>query len=127
VREDGSCGATLTYPIKGYPWRRNVVRSYEFPSLGEARAALLFAEVHRIRQQHPEQCLSGDELFSDSSEKANGIARDRATGTPCWTIGIFVEGAPPDEYFSMREDSDALAASALYRTISELVEPYEKL
>ena len=28
--KEGRCGATLTYPIKGYPWRNNVVKSYEF-------------------------------------------------------------------------------------------------
>lgn len=124
--ENGSSGATFTYPIRGYPWRHNVVKSYAF-SLGETTTALLFAEVHRLKAQHPEQCLTNDLLWSDSSEKANGITRDRATGTLCYTIGIMVEHDTPEADFSMREDSEALRSSDLYKIISKLIEPYEKL
>lgn len=31
ITEEG-CGATFTYPIKGMPWRRNVVKSFRFDS-----------------------------------------------------------------------------------------------
>jgi hypothetical protein len=127
VHEDGRCGATLTYPIKGHPWRRNVMRSYAFPPLGKETRDLLFAEVHRMRREHPEQCLASKQLWSDTSERANGITRDKATGTLCWTLGILVEGGPPAEYFAMREDSEVLVASALYTTICRLIEPFEKL
>ena len=31
LSEDGNGGALITYPIKGCPWRRNVMRSFSFP------------------------------------------------------------------------------------------------
>src|SRR5687767_11131986 len=86
VNVEGRCGATFTYPIKGYPWCHNVVKSYEF-DVPEQTKDLLFAEVARIRAEHPGECLSNDQLWSDSSEKANGITRDRSTGKLCYTIG----------------------------------------
>ena len=123
---DGRCGATLTYPIKGYPWRNNVVKSYEFSLDAEAIDAL-FAEVHRIRKEHSGQCLSHDQLYSDATEKANGITRDRITGTLCYTISILRENGPPEEQFALREDSPALLSSALFQVISSLIAPHESL
>jgi hypothetical protein len=125
VNANGKCGATFTYPIKGYPWRRNVMRSYEF-ELSEETKALLFAEVRRIRVEHLEECLSNDQLWNDSSETANGITRDRNTGKLCYTIGIFRENHETDEWYALREDSKALVTSSLYKIISGLIEPHEK-
>jgi hypothetical protein len=126
VDKEGRCGATFTYPIKGYPWRRNVVRSFEF-QVGEDTKAMLFAEVRRIREEHPEECLANDQLWSDQSEKANGITRDKLGGKLCYTIAIIREDGGYEEYFAMREDSKALLTSSLYKIISRLIEPYEKL
>jgi hypothetical protein len=123
---EGRCGATLTYPIKGYPWRNNVVKSYEFKLDQEAIDAL-FAEVHRIRKEHPDQCLTHEQLWSDATEKANGITRDRGTGTLCYTISIFRDDGPPEEQFALREDSPALLSSKLFQVISSLIAPYETL
>jgi len=124
--KDGRCGATLTYPIKGYPWRNNVVKNYDF-NLDRPTIDLLFAEVLRIRKEHPDECLAREQLWSDAGEKANGITRDRATGTLCCTISILDDLTHPLEQYSMREDSTALLNSALFQTISKLIEPYEKL
>jgi hypothetical protein len=126
VNVEGRCGADLTYPIKGYPWRHNVVKSYEF-DLPKETSALLFAEVARIRAEHPAECLPPDQLWSDTSEKANGITRDRGTGRLCYTIGVFHSDGQPIEQFSMREDSPALLNSRLYQIISALIAPYEEL
>jgi hypothetical protein len=123
---DGRCGATLTYPIKGYPWRRNVVKHYEF-HLDPATIDLLFAEVPRIRQEYPDQCLTGDQLWSDTREKANGITRDHKTGTLCYTIYIVGENAMPTEQYALRENSTALLSSALFSVVSGLIAPYERL
>ncbi len=112
--------------MKGYPWRRNVMRSYEF-SLSEETKALLFAEVQRLRTEHPEECLSNDQLWNDSSEKANGITRDRKTGKLCYTIRVYGDDDERGDFFSMCEDSEALVNSALYKTIAVLIEPHEKL
>ena len=125
VTAEGRCGATMTYPIRGYPWRRNVRKSYEF-QLSADEQALLFAEVRRLKAEHPVECLSNEELWSDSSEKANGITRDRRTNTLCHTIGISATGEPGwREYFAMRENSAALLNSVLHRKISRLIAPYE--
>jgi hypothetical protein len=125
IDADGKCGATLTYPIKGYPWRRNVMKHYVF-HLSEGETASLVAEVRRLKAEHPKECLSNDQLWSDPSEKANGITRDQSTGTLCHTIGIFEDDGHWEEHFAMREDSDALLTSSLYRTISRLIGPHEK-
>jgi hypothetical protein len=124
--EDGSAGAILTYPIKGMPWRRNVMRSYQF-SLDAPTLSVLFSEPKRIQAEFPASCLSGEALWSDSTEKANGITRDRATGTLCYTIGIMVEYGEPEEYFALRENDPALTQSVLFQVISKLVTPYERL
>ncbi len=126
IASDGRCGATLTYPIKGMPWRRNVRRTYEF-NLPEETRSLLFAEIHRIRAEYPAECLSNEQLLSDRSEKANGITRDRATRTLCYSVAIYAEPGNPEESYALRETSKALSESALYRTISALIAPYEKL
>jgi hypothetical protein len=102
------------------------MKSYEF-NLPEETKALLFAEIHRIRADYPAECLSNEQLWSDSSEIANGITRDRATGTLCYSVAIYVEGGKPEESYALRENSKALSESALYRTISALIAPYEKL
>jgi hypothetical protein len=87
----------------------------------------LFAEVHRIRREHPEQCLSHEQLWSDSTEKANGITRDKVTGTLCYSIAIFSEPGIAEESFALRENSSALLDSVLYQVVSELIAPYERL
>ena len=113
IDASGRCGATLTYPIKGYPWRNNIMKSFEF-SLSDEQSVALFAEVRRLKAQHPQDCLTDDQLWSDLSEKgANGITRDRSTGTLCHTIGIIGDGGQFEEYFSMHEDSEALLNSSL--------------
>jgi hypothetical protein len=126
VNPEGRCGATFTYPIKGYPWRRNVIRSYAFDITPETRE-LLFDEVHRILVEFPAECLAEDALYSDTAERANGITRDRLTHTLCYTVGIFLKGGKPEDNYSIRESSPALLNSQLYKIVSALIAPYEKL
>ena len=124
--ENGRCGATLTYPIKGYPWRKNIFKNHEF-GLDKETKSLLFLEVKRIRNEFPEECLSNNELWSDHSEKANAITRDVTTNTLCHTIGVCHGSNEWDEYFSIRENSIALINSELYKIISKQIAPYEIL
>lgn len=124
--ENGGAGAILTYPIKGMPWRRNVMKSHQFP-LSTETLSLLLSEPKRIRLAFPASCLGADALWSDSTEKANVITRDRTSGSLCYTVGIMVEHGGPEEYFSLKEDDPALIESELYRVISRLIAPYEKL
>lgn len=126
INREGRCGATLTYPIKGHPWRRNVVKSYQFEVSPEAKA-LMFAEVERIRTEHPSECLRYEQLWNDSSEKANGILRDRSSGKLCYSIAILQPDGPALEQYALREDSAALLNSRLYQIVAGLIAPYEKL
>lgn len=126
VNANGQCGAFFTYPIKGYPWRRNLTRGFEF-ILSKDTKVLLFSEVHRLRKDHPNECLANDQLWSDTTEKANGIIRDRSSGVLCYTIGIYSADGKRKEYFAMREDSVALLSSELFKVITSLLAPHEGL
>ena len=126
LTKGGKCGAMLTYPIKGYPWRRNIIKNYEF-SLSENTQELMFSEVYRILDEYPEECLNNDQLWSDSSEKANVIIRDNETGKLCYSIGTYQDNCDWEQYFSIRENSEALINSELYKTVSKIIAPYEKL
>lgn len=123
--EAATCGATLTYPIKGLPWRRNIMRSYSF-ELEMGVIGLLFAEISRIRREWPEECLS-EGLWSDFTDKANTVTRDRATGTLCYTLGISRGDGSTEDYYCLRENSEALLSSKIFNTFSVLTSPYELL
>ena len=128
--EGGKLGATLTYPIKGMPWRRNIMKHFEF-AVCPKTVALLFSEVFRLRREHSKECLGEHSLWSDFSEKANAITRDRRSNTLCYSIAVWRDGAifdeQVDEQYSMREDSEALLSSDLYKIISHLIRPHEIL
>lgn len=124
AEESGQCGAILTYPILGMPWRRNIIKSFSF-DIGAATGAKLFAEVTRLRDEHPGECLPVEELWNDTSEKGNGITRDRASGTLCYSICVQRDDGSFDPEYSIKEDSGPFLASDLYRIIAELVDPYE--
>jgi hypothetical protein len=102
------------------------MKSYSF-SIDQETKELLFSEIRRLKREHPEECLSSDMLWSDTSEKANGITRDRATNTLCYTFGIMVEHGDPEEYYAMKENSEALLSSQLFKTISKLIHPHESI
>ena len=125
--EGGKCGATLTYPIQGMPWRRNIIKSFEF-DVGAEAAEQLFSEVTRLRMEHPRECLTNvNKLWNDTSEKGNGIARDRRSGTSCWSIVIARDDGGFDEQYFIKENSDALLNPALYRVVTDLVAEHERL
>ena len=126
IDADGRSGVTLTYPIKGHPWRRNPSRSYIF-DLAQETKDLLFEEVYRIQREFPWECVGYDHLYNDMSEKVNGILRDRRTHTSCHLIQTFTQTHAVEVQYALRESSPALVDSVLYKTISELIAPYEIL
>ena len=87
-------------------------------------ASVLFLEISEIRKKFPGKCLT-EHLWSDTSEKANGITRDVATNTLCYTMGIYDIDGKPIEHYSLRETSLALLGSKLYNTVAELIANYE--
>ena len=122
----GNCTATFTYPKKGLSWRRNTIKTYAF-DLDEPLRAVLFNEVERLRRDAPDECLGDAMLWSDTSEIANAITRDRKSGKLCVEIAVVKQGGEVTQRYSMREDSPALLSSILYKTISSLIQPYEKI
>lgn len=126
LKRDGKCGAIMTYPIRGHPWRGNPVHSYEFQLTSE-EAIELFEEVAAMRNRYPDQCLDNQVLWSDQSEKANGITRHRKTDKLCHTLAIYRASGEAVVYFCMEEDSPALCSSRLYRTVTALIAAHENL
>lgn len=125
--ENGKCGAILTYPISGMPWRRNIMKSFAF-DIGAAMAERIFSDVTRLRLEHPHECITNHRLlWNDTSERANGITRDRNSGALCYSIAIHHDDGGFDEQYSIKENADALLKSALYRLVSDLVAPHERL
>jgi hypothetical protein len=123
---DSGAGATLTYPLKGVPWRKNPMKHVTF-DLTAGMVENLFESAWKIKEITPEECLAADRLWNDVSEKANGITRDRESNTLCYSISIFELGASPDLQFSIRESSQALKNSLLFKTVAELIRPYEAI
>jgi len=119
ISEDGGCGAGLWFPIPGMTWRYTRQRAFA-DQLDLSIAARLLDEVKTLPIQFPEECLSTDELWADSSEQANSITRDRATNTLCLTLDYWENGQ--HHYFRMRENSPALCDSELFRVVSSLVQ-----
>jgi hypothetical protein len=125
IERDGRCSAIITYPIKGFPWRRNPMKIYEF-HIGPRCASELFTEVLGLRERFPSDCLTDDILWSDHTEAgSNAVTRD-SEGISCHTIYIQSPNGY-DTYYSMREGSEALQQSKLFATITELISPYETL
>ncbi len=127
LSRDGRCGATMTYPIEGFPWRRNPSKSFEF-EIDPELTKTLFDEVADMQEAHPDHCLTDDVLWCDHSEKANGITRDQKTDTLCHTIAIYDgDWQSTRHYYSMKEDSDVLRSSKLFETVMSLIKPHERL
>ena len=126
LERDGRCGAIMIYPIRGYPWRRNPVRTYEF-HLTPEQAHELFEEVSTMPDRFPDECLNDEALWSDHAEKANGITRHGQTGKLCHTLAIYRAPGTAAVYFAMEEDSPALRDSNVYRTLMKLVASHETL
>ena len=91
------------------------------------RRVELFAEVSTMPERYPNECLMDDALWSDHSEKANGITRHRSTGKLCHTLAIYRAPGKAAVYFSMEEDSPALCCSRVYRIVAALIAPHERI
>ena len=121
LSEDGNCGAGLYFPIPGMTWRHT--RRKEFSATlepGVVQAVLNDAVTLPVR--FPNECLTTDECWADTSEPANSITRDSRTNTVCLTIDVWERGQR--NYYRMRENSAALNNSELYKTMISLLRPY---
>jgi len=119
LRRDGKCSASFTYPIPGYPWRRNVIKGDSW-QIETDLAQSIFQEVEQLPVQYPDLCLPNERLWADHTEKGNAITRDQDTNTLCFTIGIIVAGREFRVLYSMCETEQALQESTLLRTVKNL-------
>lgn len=120
ISEDGSCGAVLRFPIPGMTWRHSRSKAIT-AQLDTSLVAKLLDEAKTLPVRFPEECLATNELWADTSERANSITRDSATGTLCLTIDYWGNGQ--HYYYRMRENSTALCESELFQVLSSLLQP----
>ena len=72
-------------------------------------------------QKHPKDCLNGEDLWADSTEPGNSITRDRASNTPCITIGVIEHGRWLC-HFLLAEKSPAMLESPLMKVVKGLID-----
>jgi hypothetical protein len=118
--EDGRCGVYISIPIPGVSWRHTRNRTLAW-QLDRNAASALFDEAMTLPERFPNECLHGDALWSDQTEPANGITRDRETDTACVTISVSERGQRLSDY-SLKETSHALKSFELYRVIRSQIE-----
>lgn len=115
MNENGHCGAHVSIPIPGMSWRHTRRRSLEWHLDADAASALI-DEALSLPSRFPQDCLTNERLWSDSSEPANGITRDLETDTRCLTISVLERGQSLTNY-SLKENSTVLLGSPLHRDI----------
>lgn len=124
---DGHGGGFITRPRPDGSWRRCSFIPVWFTA-DPGRCASIISEMRSLSDQHPNECLSNDFLWSDSSEPANGITRDRATDTPCVTIS-FGDMCSPQQHFSIKSTSriwrDSTLRAELLTLLADHLKPDE--
>lgn len=123
LEPSGRCEATITYPIAGLPWRHTRQRTMH-ATLDAFTTETIFAEIAALPGAAPNACLANTVLWSDQTEKCNGITRDSATDTLCLSLGIQNEDFMFQTYFSMRENCPVLLDSVVFKVVTGLLAPY---
>ncbi len=120
LEEDGKCGIGLTIPRPGLTWRYAKDEHFE-DHLDISDAGKIFEELLALPKTHPEACLNDNVLYSDSSEKGNGITRESRTNRACVTIGV-QERRVWLCYYSLRENDPVFLQTRLYTLVKNLTE-----
>jgi len=115
VDEKGRCGALVSIPIPGLSWRYTRTRSVAW-QLDPVAASALIEEARSLAIRFPRDCLTNDRLWSDMSEPANAVTRDRETDTLCLTFSVNERGQYRS-YYSLKENSPVLLGSGIHRDI----------
>jgi hypothetical protein len=117
LEEDGRCGVGLTIPQPNVTWRYAKTKSAA-DKLEISEANKIFEEISTLPEKYPAACLK-DNLWADSSEKANSITRESNTNIVCVTIGI-QEQTAWQCYFSLRETDPVFLQLKLYELVKNL-------
>lgn len=122
LHEDGAGGAFITHARPGTTWRYAHRETVELKlELGEAAAA--FRSALAMPAEFPDAWLPTEAMWADASEVGNSVSRDRQSGVRCLTVTVSEQGKMLRTY-SMREDSPALLASAVYQIIMRTLAPH---
>jgi hypothetical protein len=116
---DGKGSASITRPRPDGSWRRCSFIPVWLIANPE-RCEQMMDEMRSLPDQHPDECIAHDELWSDSSEPANGITRDRDTDTACITI-TFGNAYSPQQNFSIKNTSRKWRNSATRAELLKLL------
>jgi hypothetical protein len=119
LQEDGRCGAIVTHPVPGMPWR-HTRHSHVESCLDRTTTQLLFENALELPTSFPEDCLGDTDLWADMTEKGNAITREKRYNTLCLTISVMERGQRLC-YYSMTETNRALQDSHILRVINSLV------
>jgi len=118
LEEDGRCGVGLTIPRPGLTWRYAKTESVQ-DKLEISEAKKIFEEIFTLPEKYSKACLNNDDLWADSSEKANSITRESRTNIVCVTIGI-QQQTIWQCYYSLRENDPVFLQSKLYSLVKNL-------
>jgi hypothetical protein len=127
ISSDGRASGFITRPRPDGSWRKCSLTPVWLTADPELCMQLI-AEIRTYSEQLPDECLANDVLWSDSSEPANGIAKDLATDTPCISISFGDYGAD-QQHFSIKSTSgiwrDSILRAELLRLLEEHLQPDE--
>ena len=121
----GRCGAGVTHSIPGMAWRHNIKRAYE-GQLTKEVTDIVFSGLVDFYVRHRIECLDNAALWSDSSEQCNGITRDQATNTLCFTFGILEMKGAFTTYYSVKENSSTLLNAKFFQIIIGEIRSYDE-
>jgi hypothetical protein len=122
VREaDEAAGGTITLPVAGATWRNPRTKNVEL-KLKKEQVQALFESVQATFADYPSECLRHEDLWADTSEKANSVTRDSKTNSLCVTVYIYERGSLLLHY-GLPETSPVLLDSSFYKTILSFLEP----
>ena len=123
LNQDGRCGAMITHHIPGIAWRHAITKNYE-SRWTEQESKEILIQVREFSKLYHQECLH-DNLYSDSTEKANSITRDKLTNTLCLSVGLYVDEVN-ELYFSVKESSFPLHESSFYQRITAEITSYDE-
>ncbi len=121
LNENGSAGATITYPLPNVTWRYARKKHVEI-KLTPNEVEDLMRGAQAALSEFPEDCLKQDDLWADASEKANSITRDRRTNSRCVSF-LMSEGGVILFSYSISEKNPILAKLKFYQIITRALGP----
>jgi hypothetical protein len=123
LREGESvAGVAITHPVAGATWRHARAKGFEV-ELDSEQVQEVFESVQSTPANHPAACLRNEQMWADSSQKANSITRDQITNALCLTVYVYEREALVLEY-GLAETSPVLLSSRFYQIILSAIEPH---